>query len=479
MRKIPLVLIGVVLVAGGVAAVSAFEAHVINVTAHIENALSVLTKEIDFGTVFPQEYLEKPFIVFLSDSFMAADRVDDVSYTIKQKPKCKAIEPGTEPVYKPVDYTTDLCPAGYKEMLSLCPFLSKTDADPDDNNDIGVPSYFDGKFLTCHEPSQDNATGKLSKIKQDTSDGWIVDLKVPPVKGTVGQDWPANCPTISADSQDWGCDLWIEVTGISEKPVLTEKELACINSGGSIETSTCCLAASDFPNACSIGACGCAPEASHEVKTCNCGPGKCFDGNSCVSACVPSTEVCDGVDNDCDGVIDEGCPAAGLFFSEYVEGTSSNKALEIYNPTGFSIDLTGYKIEAYHNGATTPTHTIPLSSVLTAGDVYVVCNSSFSEPTKSAVCDLLSGNISFNGDDAIVLKNSLNDIFDVIGQIGFDPGSEWGSGLTSTQDNTLVRMCGISHGDNNGSDVFNPSAEWSGFVTDDFSHLGSHGYLCN
>jgi len=462
------------IVAGGVAVFSAFEAHVINVTAHIENALNVSTNEIVFGTVFPQEYVEKPFTVSLSSSFLAEERVDDVSYIIKQKPKCKAVEPGVDPLYKPVDYATHLCPEGYSEMLSLCPFLSKTDGDPEDSNDAGVPSYFNGKLLTCTAPLPDYATGRLSKIEQDTSDSWIVDLKVPPVAGYVGQDWPPSCENwvVAEDSQDYGCDLWVEVTGISLPS--TTKELACINSGGTVTTSSCCLAVGDFPDTCGIGACGCAPGDSHEVKTCTCPNGYCFDGNSCVAVCTPTTEVCDGQDNDCDGTTDEGCPTASLFFSEYIEGSSNNKALEIYNPTGSTIDLTGYKIEIYANGASTPSNIITISSGnLAFGDVYVVCDNDASAAILTQ-CDFQSITTFFNGDDAVALKNSSNEILDVIGQIGFDPGTEWGSGLTSTANNTLVRKCNIMQGDTNGSDVFDPAAEWNGYAQDTFSYLGSH-----
>ena len=46
-----------------------------------------------------------------------------------------------------------------------------------------------------------------------------------------------------------------------------------------------------------------------------------------------------------------------LFFSEYVEGWSNNKALEIYNPTGEQIDLSSYSISRYANGGTTPSTT--------------------------------------------------------------------------------------------------------------------------
>ena len=63
----------------------------------------------------------------------------------------------------------------------------------------------------------------------------------------------------------------------------TKGEQTCVYSGGSIKTSLCCNLTSDFPNSCSIGACGCSPAYSHEVKVCDCGPGKCFNGHVCVS----------------------------------------------------------------------------------------------------------------------------------------------------------------------------------------------------
>src|SRR3990167_575633 len=67
---------------------AAFEAHVVNVTARIENALSVPVDPIAFGTVFFQEQLERRLPVQLSQSFLDENRVDDVEYIIRQKPKC-------------------------------------------------------------------------------------------------------------------------------------------------------------------------------------------------------------------------------------------------------------------------------------------------------------------------------------------------------------------------------------------------------
>lgn len=74
-------------------------------------------------------------------------------------------------------------------------------------------------------------------------------------------------------------------------PSQKTKEQGCTNSGGTIASSFCCNSVSDFPNSCLIGACGCAPANSHQVKTCDCGEGKCFDGNSCVDAKLPAAET--------------------------------------------------------------------------------------------------------------------------------------------------------------------------------------------
>jgi len=63
--------------------------------------------------------------------------------------------------------------------------------------------------------------------------------------------------------------------------VFEDLEQACLNSGGTVRTSLCCLSTGDFPNLCLIGPCGCSPENSHEVKVCDCGEGKCFDGSTC------------------------------------------------------------------------------------------------------------------------------------------------------------------------------------------------------
>src|SRR3989344_3126688 len=95
---------------------AAFEAHVINVTARIENALNVPIKSLDFGTVFPQEKLDKNFTVALSQSFKDEERVDDVEYVIRQKPKCQAVDAENPEQFAQVGENSDgdwICPGGY------------------------------------------------------------------------------------------------------------------------------------------------------------------------------------------------------------------------------------------------------------------------------------------------------------------------------------------------------------------------------
>ena len=163
-----------------------------------------------------------------------------------------------------------------------------------------------------------------------------------------------------------------------------------------------------------------------------------------------------------------------LFFSEYIEGTSNNKALEIFNGTGAPIDLAanGYAIQMFFNGNPAAGLTIGLTGTVASGDVYVVAQSAAS-PVILAQADQTNGAGWFNGDDAVLLLKGAT-VIDSIGQRGFDPGTEWGTGLTSTADNTLRRKAAIEAGDPDPNDVFDPAVQWDGFATDDFTGLGSH-----
>ena len=94
---------------------------------------------------------------------------------------------------------------------------------------------------------------------------------------------------IDMDIQKEGCNPACVINVVTKQAEinwrctgLLSPEKACTDSGGTVRTSMCCKSTGDFPNLCAVGACGCAPEHSHEVKICDCGEGKCFDGNMCV-----------------------------------------------------------------------------------------------------------------------------------------------------------------------------------------------------
>ena len=172
--------------------------------------------------------------------------------------------------------------------------------------------------------------------------------------------------------------------------------------------------------------------------------------------------------------------ASDLFFSEYIEGSSLNKAVEIANATGAPVDLAagGYQLEFYFNGNTSAGTTIALTGVVADGDVYVVAD----DGADSAIldeADQTPNSNFFNGDDAVVLtKNGV--VVDAIGQIGVDPGSEWGSGNISTANNTIRRGVTVCAGDTNASDAFDPVAngEWEGFASNTFDDLGTFAADC-
>ncbi len=170
--------------------------------------------------------------------------------------------------------------------------------------------------------------------------------------------------------------------------------------------------------------------------------------------------------------VDPASVGIGLIFSEYLEGSSgTNKYVEIKNVDPADIDLSTCEVHVYSNGSATPSNTISLDPVvLSNGDLFLLCNSS-STFTTYAPCDQTTGSLNFNGDDAVDLVCGT-ETQDVIGQIGFDPGSTWGSGAESTQDAVLRRDCSIVMGDADGSDVFDPALEWIGGTTDDASELG-------
>jgi hypothetical protein len=168
-------------------------------------------------------------------------------------------------------------------------------------------------------------------------------------------------------------------------------------------------------------------------------------------------------------------PAAqgAVFFSEYLEGSGSNKALEIHNGDANPLDLSGFEVQVFRNGSPTATGTLSLGGRTLAGGGTLVIAHPSAAPALLAFADLTSGVLNFNGNDAIGLfRDGLP--LDRIGQIGFDPGAAWVSGGVSTLDQTLRRLPSISAGDPSLTDPFDPALEWTADGKDVFSDLGRH-----
>ncbi|MEC9209008.1 MAG: T9SS type A sorting domain-containing protein [Bacteroidota bacterium] len=201
-----------------------------------------------------------------------------------------------------------------------------------------------------------------------------------------------------------------------------------------------------------------------------------------------------------------------LFISEYVEGSGNNKALEIYNPTSNTIDLSSYIVIRYSNGATSASsaNAIQLVGDVSPDDVHVGVIEKLNPSgvgNEVPVADALqvkadafycpdyntSNAWYWNGNDAIVLaKGSVSAIsnaiiVDVFGKVGEDPIGGWtniaSSGFTSsgyswTQDHTLIRKSTVLSGDTDPVDLFNAGLEWDSIPEDTWDNLGSHACDC-
>lgn len=165
-------------------------------------------------------------------------------------------------------------------------------------------------------------------------------------------------------------------------------------------------------------------------------------------------------------------PCSKPFFSEYVEGSNNNKAIEVYNPTTGTVDLTQYKVWISYNGGTSTT-SITLQGTLDPGETFVLANTAaVTEVLDSA--DQTSASLDFNGNDAVALIELVTgDTLDVIGVIGEDPaGGSWTtSSGDATVDYTLVRDAIINNGD---LDWTTGQDGWFGTGLNVFFGLGNH-----
>lgn len=252
---------------------------------------------------------------------------------------------------------------------------------------------------------------------------------------------------------------------------------------------------------CSIGA----HAASGMVGTITVGVGGCtdatadnydasaeYDDGSCVF--TPGCTDANSVDYDPLATSDDGSctynngTACTLFFSEYAEGSSNNKYLEIYNPTALTVSLDGW---AYPNISNAPTtvgvfefwNTFAPGASIAPGEVYIIAHGS-ADPLILAEADETNNFLS-NGDDAFGLAFGTESdyvLVDIIGSTSGDPGSGWDvAGVANaTQNYTLRRKDTVNNGNGGnwiasaGTDA--TDSEWIVEGIDVWIDLGLHTY---
>ena len=162
-----------------------------------------------------------------------------------------------------------------------------------------------------------------------------------------------------------------------------------------------------------------------------------------------------------------------LFFSEYIEGSSNNKGVEVYNPGDTAVDLSFYKVYESGNGGSFFNEFV-MEGMLAPGDVYVIVTDQ-ADSIMQSVADTALGFpsvVHHNGDDAFALVNLTTlDTIDVIGEIGIDPGTSWPVDTGSTQDHTLVRKPTVNEGV---TDWALGATQWIVLPQNTYDSLGMH-----
>ncbi|MDI9525263.1 MAG: chitobiase/beta-hexosaminidase C-terminal domain-containing protein [Candidatus Cloacimonadota bacterium] len=173
--------------------------------------------------------------------------------------------------------------------------------------------------------------------------------------------------------------------------------------------------------------------------------------------------------------------AADLFISEYVEGSSNNKAIEIFNGTGAAVDLSNYSMKLASNGSPTwsTTNSVTLSGTLANNDVFVIANAQ-ANPTILGVADMTHTVTYFNGNDCLGLFHG-DTLIDIIGVLGTDPGTAWPVAGTegATLNHTLIRKPEVDSGNTDwlaGAGTNMDNSEWIVHPQDYVDDLGSHTF---
>lgn len=200
-----------------------------------------------------------------------------------------------------------------------------------------------------------------------------------------------------------------------------------------------------------------------------------------------------------------------IFISEYIEGWSNNKALELYNPTDAAIDLSNYEVARYQNGEDQPGNWTQLSGTIDPYGTFVVGldkrdpdGVDFEQPLWDDLMEQVDLFINpqynngleamyFNGNDVLLIRIVGGAPVDIFGKPGQDPATDIpgysdpdisGQGWPDenlvdwTKDHTLIRKPTVLKGVTAPPAVFNPSVEYDSLSVNTFTNLGMHECDC-
>ncbi|MFA8299856.1 MAG: endonuclease [Hyphomicrobiales bacterium] len=167
-------------------------------------------------------------------------------------------------------------------------------------------------------------------------------------------------------------------------------------------------------------------------------------------------------DDDDDNGDDNNTNSSGdIFISEYVEGTSYNKAIEIYNGTNSTVSLSNITLKKQSNGSGS-WYSLSLNGSIAPSSTFVIAHSNADYSLRSKA-DMTSSSsvMSFNGNDPIALFQGST-MLDIVGT--YNGGSAY-----FAKDIVLARKSNITEGTTD-FDI----SDWNSLYKTSYSGFGSH-----
>lgn len=157
---------------------------------------------------------------------------------------------------------------------------------------------------------------------------------------------------------------------------------------------------------------------------------------------------------------------ADLFISEYVEGSSNNKYIEIYNPTNETIDLSSYSLDLNTNGGESWSKDgVGFSSYSELSGTIGAKSTIVYKHAEAAIFEgeaTTCGAANFNGNDPVGLfKNGT--LIDIVGTFYYGGKPDFAKDVTLRRKSTVTVP----------SSTYDAS-QWETLSKDDVSGLGSH-----